>query len=71
MVVIVEEVPTIDRREMIDREKADFNLAIFNNIYYKQLKPNPLIFPELYVAREKSHFCDTIDMSLKACFPLL
>ena len=35
MVVIVEEVPTIGRREMIDREKADFNLAIFNNIYEK------------------------------------
>ena len=35
MVVIVEEVPTIGRREMIDREKADFNLAIFNNIYNK------------------------------------
>ena len=35
MVVIVEEVPTIGRREMIDREKADFNLAIFNNIYHK------------------------------------
>ena len=34
MVVIVEEVPTIGRREMIDREKADFNLAIFNNIYH-------------------------------------